>query len=114
MKKIFSLYKNLKLKYKNNNSLIILNEDVLKVDFKKIQKKNFIVFGNLPYNISSQILIKFIKNEKWPPWYKHLIFMFQKELGEKIIGKYLSKNYSRLSILTNYRLELKKKIFNFL
>ncbi len=109
IEKDFSLYKNLKLKYKNNNSLIILNEDVLKVDLKKIQKKESIVFGNLPYNISSQILIKFIKNEKWPPWFKDLIFMFQKELGEKIIGKYLSKNYSRLSILTNYRLEVKKR-----
>ena len=109
IEKDFSLYKYLKEKYKDDKSLIILNEDILKIDFKMIKKKEAIIFGNLPYNISSQILIKFIKYEKWPPWYKHLVFMFQKELGEKIIGKYLTKNYSRLSILTNYRLDVEKK-----
>ena len=62
------------------------------------------MFGNLPYNISSQILVKFLKFKHWPPNYSDLILMFQKELGQKIIGKYKSTNYGRLSILTNYRL----------
>ena len=68
--------------------------------------KNSIIFGNLPYNISSQILVKMLKFKQWPPKFNNLIFMFQKELGEKIIGKFASDNYGRLSILTNLRLKI--------
>ena len=78
---------------------------------EKICKKNSAIFGNLPYNISSQILIKILKFKKWPPKSNDLIFMFQKELGEKIIGKFKSKNYGRLSILSNYRMSFLKKFF---
>ena len=49
---------------------------------------------------------KIIKSKVWPPNYKDVIFMFQKELGEKIIAKYPSSNYGRLSILTNYRFNI--------
>ena len=45
---------------------------------------NTVIFGNLPYNISSQILIKFIKINPRPPNFERLIFMFQKEVGEKL------------------------------
>ena len=104
-----SLAKNLKLKYANNDCVKIFNKDVLSFNFENIKEKNFIIFGNLPYNISSQILIKFIKFKIWPPKFSDLVFMFQKELGEKIIGKYLTSNYSRISVLTNYRLRYLKK-----
>ena len=100
-----NLTNNLKLKYKNIKNIKIYNNDILDFDLKKIRFKNFIIFGNLPYNISSQILVKIIKNKKWPPNYSDIIFMFQKELGEKIIGKYKNSNYGRLSILTNFRLK---------
>ena len=63
----------------------------------------------MPYNISSQILVKVIKSKKWPPKYDNLVFMFQKELGEKIIGKFPSSNYGRLSIISNFRLKIIKK-----
>ena len=87
----------------------IYNADVLKFNIEKIDNKNSIIFGNLPYNISSQILVKIIKFNKWPPKFNNLILMFQKELGEKIIGKFNSVNYSRLSILSNYRLNILNK-----
>ena len=99
----------LKSKYLNYKNIKILNNDILDLDFEKIIKKNSIVLGNLPYNISSQILVKVLKFKKWPPRFNDLIFMFQKEMGEKIIGKYKSSNYGRLSILSNYRLYLEKK-----
>ena len=51
----------------------------------KIIEKNTINFGNLPYNISSQILARTIKFKKWPPKFTGIIFMFQKELAEKIV-----------------------------
>ena len=98
------LSEKLKYKYLNKKKIQIINADILRFDFNKIKKKNLIIFGNLPYNISSQILVKFIRFKNWPPIYKDIIFMFQKELGDKIIANFPSNNYGRLSILTNYRL----------
>jgi len=109
IEKDFKLIEKLKIKYSNNNIIKIVNSDVLKFDFEKIKNNNLIIFGNLPYNISSQILVKMIKFAKWPPSYKHLIFMFQKELGDKITAIFPSSNYGRLSILVNYRLNIIKK-----
>ncbi len=102
--KIFS--KNLKDKFKNENKLLIVQGDILKLNLKKFILDNAIIIGNLPYNISTQILIKFIRFNPWPPKFKKLIFMFQKEVGEKIIADLGSKNYSRLSILTKSRLKI--------
>ena len=82
----------LKEKYKNIKLIKFFNEDVLKIDLEKIIKKNSIIFGNLPYNISSQILVKLLKINYWPPQHDNLILMFQKELGDKIIAKHPSKN----------------------
>ena len=67
-------------------------------------KNNSIICGNLPYNISSQILVKLIKFKKWPPKFSDLILMFQKEVAEKISGK----SYGRLSIISNYRLKTER------
>ena len=103
------LFNDLKKKYKGNNKITVFNKDILKFDIEKNLKKNTIIFGNLPYNISSQILVSTIKFKIWPPKYKGLIFMFQKELAEKIIGKFGTSKYGRLSILTNYRLQLIEK-----
>ncbi len=104
-------FSNLKKKYLSQNNIKILNEDILKINLENILKKNSIIFGNLPYNISSQILVKILKLKHSPKRFSDLIFMFQKELGEKIIGKFSTKNYGRLSILTNYRLIFKNKFF---
>jgi len=98
----------LKKKYLTNKIIEVYNDDVLKINLEKIIKKDTIVFGNLPYNISSQILIKMIKFKKWPANYSDLIFMFQKELGEKIIAPFKSLNYGRLSIITSLKLNIIK------
>jgi len=111
IEKDFDLTKRLKKKYSENQNLIIFNDDILKFNLEKIIKKESMVIGNLPYNISSQILVKIIKFKKWPPNFFDLIFMFQKELGEKIIGLYQTPDYSRISILANSRLKVIKKFF---
>ncbi len=103
------LYNELKINYLNEKNIQIINKDILTFNFDKIKKKNLIIFGNLPYNISSQILVKFIKMRVWPPIYKDIIFMFQKELGDKITANFPSSDYGRLSILTNYRLSYMNK-----
>ena len=95
-------------KYRNNKIIRVYNEDILKFDIEKIMNKNSIVFGNLPYNISSQILVKFLRLKYSPSKFNNLIFMFQKELGEKIIGRFPSKKYGRISILTNFKLDIIK------
>ena len=109
VEKDFTLASELKKKFKDNKNIEIFNQDILKFNLERKLKKDSIVFGNLPYNISSQILVKTIKFKSWPPNYKALIFMFQKELAEKIIGEFKTPNYGRLSIITNYRLNIFEK-----
>ena len=103
------LYKKLKMKYSEIKNVKIYNNDILNFNLESLVKKNSIIIGNLPYNISSQILVKILRFKKWPPNFENLIFMFQKELGEKILGIYPSANYGRISILTNYRLKFLSK-----
>ena len=109
IEKDFYLAQELKKKYFKKKNVKVYNSDILNFDIEKIIENNSIIFGNLPYNISSQILVKFLKFKKWPPKYNGLIFMFQKELAEKIIAKFPSNNYGRLAILTNFRLEMLEK-----
>ncbi len=104
--KIFA--KDLKITLKCENNISVINADILKLSLKKLIKNDTIVIGNLPYNISTQILIKFLRFNPWPPKFKKLIFMFQKEVGEKIIASLGSKNYSRLSIITKSRFKILK------
>ena len=112
-KKIFIIEKDQELSKNLLNKFFgkaeIINKDILKFFDYKIFNKNTVIIGNLPYNISSQILVKLLRFKKWLPFFSDVIFMFQKELGEKILGKYSSKNYGRISILTNYRLTLIRK-----
>ena len=103
------IYEVLKKNYSKKKIIKTFNEDILKFDLEKKIKSNSVIFGNLPYNISSQILVKILKFNKWPPKFTDLIFMFQKEMGEKIIGNFNSKNYGRLSIITNFRLKVYNK-----
>ena len=98
----------LKKKFNNRSKIKIINSDILDVIKKKKIKKNSIVFGNLPYNISTQILASLILLHKWPPWYDTLIFMFQKEVAARILAKEKTKEFSRLTVLANWRLEIKK------
>ncbi len=108
IEKDVNLAKELKIKYNQHRNIKIICKDILKYDLEKILMKNSLIIGNLPYNISSQILVKILKL-KWPPKFQDLVLMFQKELGEKIIGNFPSTEYGRLSILRNYRLKIENK-----
>ncbi len=109
IEKDLELANHLKEKYLLEKKVKVINCDILDFKLEETLKRNSIIIGNLPYNISSQILVKILKFKKWLPKFENLIFMFQKELGEKIIGKYLTKDYGRISILTNYRLNTIEK-----
>jgi len=86
----------------------IFNEDILKFDEKSLSKKKIIVFGNLPYNISTEILSTWVTNLKNDYWFSDLVLMFQKEVADRIVAKYNTSSYGRLSILANWRLNINK------
>tara|TARA_B100000029_G_scaffold408587_1_gene409896 strand:+ start:740 stop:1531 length:792 start_codon:yes stop_codon:yes gene_type:complete len=95
---------------KFSNQITLLNQDILSYKFNFSSKDKLIVFGNLPYNISTKILTNWITDNKKYKSSKKLIFMFQKEVADRIIAKTNSKNYGRLSIIANWRFEIKKEM----
>ena len=97
------------LKEKFNGKIKIINDDILKIEENSLSKEILTVYGNLPYNISTEILIKWILNMKEKKiWFNHLILMFQKEVADRIISKFDTKDYGRLTVLANWRLKIKK------
>ncbi len=63
------------------------------------------IVANLPYNIATPLLIGWLTQEPWPPWYDRLVLMFQREVAERIVAAPGSKSYGRLSVLTGWRAE---------
>ena len=97
------------LKKKFADKITIINGDILKINEKNLYSEKFTVFGNLPYNISTEILSKWILNlDDKNFWFDSLILMFQKEVADRIISKFNSSKYGRLSILTNWKLDVDK------
>ena len=103
--KLASLLKN---NFNNFKNVKIINDDIFNVIRNNNLEQNTIVFGNLPYNISTQILASLVLLERWPPWYEVMILMFQKEVANRILAKKNTKEFGRLSILCNWRLDIKK------
>ena len=98
------------LKEKFNDEIDIINEDVLKISEDRISDVKLTVFGNLPYNISTEILSKWIVNLRKNFWFESLVLMFQKEVADRIIAQCNTSKYGRLSILSNWKLNIKKII----
>ena len=113
-KKFYAIEKDdelaLLLQDKFANEITIINNDVLKISEDKISNEKLTVFGNLPYNISTEILSKWITNLGKKIWFDSLVLMFQKEVAERIIAKSNTSKYGRLSILSNWKLNIKKII----
>ena len=97
-----------KLKIKYPNLLNIINKDVLDVDENSLFDEKVVVFGNLPYNISTEILSKWIVNLGDNFWFEALVLMFQKEVADRIIANFNSSKYGRLSVLTSWKLNVIK------
>ena len=90
------------------DQLNIINDDVLNVDENSLASEKITVFGNLPYNISTEILSRWIINLKNDFWFDRLVLMFQKEVADRIIAKFNSSYYGRLTILSNWKLNIEK------
>ena len=96
------------LKEKFDAEIEIINDDILKVSEDKISDQKLSVFGNLPYNISTEILSKWILNIGSNFWFESLVLMFQKEVADRIISEFNNSTYGRLSILSSWKLNVKK------
>tara|TARA_Y100001958_G_C21227275_1_gene552733 strand:+ start:956 stop:1735 length:780 start_codon:yes stop_codon:yes gene_type:complete len=98
------------LKEKYSEKAILINDDILKINETILSDDKLTVFGNLPYNISTEILTKWILNLNTKIWFDKLILMFQKEVANRIISKFNKPTYGRLSIICNWKLNIKKII----
>jgi 16S rRNA (adenine1518-N6/adenine1519-N6)-dimethyltransferase len=61
------------------------------------------IVANLPYNISTALLVQWLESEPWPPWFASLTLLFQKEVAERFKAAPKSKTYGRLSVLVQWR-----------
>ena len=111
-KKVIVIEKDNNLAENLNNifkdKLTVINDDILEIEENLLSDEKITVFGNLPYNISTEILGKWIINLKNNFWFDHLVLMFQKEVADRIVAKFNTSNYGRLSILANWKLNIEK------
>jgi len=112
-KKLILIEKDLRLldKLNNNfcsNKIDIFNEDALNFDFQLNNLKNSIIVGNLPFNISVDLLYLWTKLKKWPPNQVKMILMFQKEVANRIMAGPNNKSYGKLSIVIQSRYRINK------
>ena len=88
------------------NQIDIIKKDILKIPYEFYFEKKFLILGNLPYNISTKILSEWCLNKSLNV--SKMILMFQKEVAERILANVNSKEYSRITVLTKWKFNIKK------
>lgn len=89
--------------------LEVIEEDARKIDECALfaeslsKSKRVIAVANLPYNVSTVLLTRWLASDPWPPWFSSLTLMFQKEVADRLVAQVGDKSYGRLSILANWR-----------
>lgn len=84
--------------------LDIVAADARKIDYEALNlRAPSRIVANLPYSVGTPLLIGWLKTEPWPPWFDRLVLMFQREVAERIVAKRRTKDYGRLSVLTQWR-----------
>jgi 16S rRNA (adenine1518-N6/adenine1519-N6)-dimethyltransferase len=87
--------------------LQIIEDDALALDEAKLFDRPVRVAANLPYNVGTALLVKWLSAETWPPFWKSLTLMFQREVAERLVAKPDTEHYGRLSVLTQWRANAK-------
>ncbi len=82
--------------------LTVVEADALRVDERTLAGEGAHVVANLPYNIGTALLLKWLGGD-WPPWWRSLTLMFQKEVAERIVASPGSGAYGRLSVAAQWR-----------
>ena len=89
--------------------LEVIQGDALKVDMKTLVPEGPVrIIANLPYNVGTQLLLHWLEQDPWPPFYDSLTLMFQKEVAERIIATEEDKAYGRLGIIAGWRCNAEK------
>ena len=83
--------------------LTVLEGDALRIDPAAHLQPPIRVVANLPYNVGTELLVRWLTPETWPPFWSSLTLMFQKEVAERIVAAPGSKAYGRLSVLAQWR-----------
>lgn len=85
--------------------LSVIEGDALKVDFETLAPAGepVRIIANLPYNIGTQLLVNWLLPKRWPPFYRSLTLMFQREVGLRIVASEDDNHYGRLGVLCGWR-----------
>lgn len=84
--------------------LTVIAEDAMAVDERAVLGgRPAHIVANLPYNIGTALLVRWLSADPWPPWWKSLTLMFQKEVAQRIVGRAGDGAYGRLSVLAQWR-----------
>ncbi|SDG26924.1 dimethyladenosine transferase [Celeribacter baekdonensis] len=83
--------------------LEVLNADALEIDPLERLTPPVRIIANLPYNIGTELLVRWLTPPSWPPYWSSLTLMFQREVAERIVAQPGSKKYGRLAILSQWR-----------
>lgn len=83
--------------------LEVVNADALALDVSQYLTPPVRVVANLPYNIGTELLVRWLSPDQWPPFWQSLTLMFQKEVAQRIVAKPGDKAYGRLALLAQWR-----------
>ena len=87
--------------------LQVINGDALEIDPLQYLTPPIKIAANLPYNVGTELLVRWLTPKEWPPFWQSLTLMFQKEVAERIVAQPGSKAYGRLAILAQWRADAK-------
>ena len=83
--------------------LEVIQGDALDVDEAAVAGEGAHIVANLPYNVGTALLVRWLGGERWPPWWRSLTLMFQKEVADRIVARPDSDAYGRLAVLAQWR-----------
>ncbi|WP_199553454.1 16S rRNA (adenine(1518)-N(6)/adenine(1519)-N(6))-dimethyltransferase RsmA [Sandaracinobacteroides hominis] len=93
----------------SDGALTIVHGDALKVNAQELVGKGAHIAANLPYNIGTLLLTRWLSEAQWLPWWRSATLMFQKEVADRIVAQPGSSAYGRLSVLAQVRCEVRIK-----
>lgn len=87
----------------SSGRLRVISADAMKIDERKEAGDGAHIASNLPYNVGTALFVRWMTLDAWPPWWRSLTLMFQKEVAERIVAKAGSAAYGRLAVLAQWR-----------
>jgi 16S rRNA (adenine1518-N6/adenine1519-N6)-dimethyltransferase len=83
--------------------LRVISADAMKIDERAEAGEGAHIASNLPYNVGTALFVRWLSLDKWPPWWRSLTLMFQKEVAERLVAKPGTSAYGRLAVLAQWR-----------